>query len=705
LLLVLASPHPPHPPALGSVLGTHRIVRCHLFDHAGGVVSPRAGVDRVRAALDVAGVQTTSHPDGSIRGRCPVHRGETRTSLSLQHYTPRGSDRGRARMRCWAGCDERDVLDLIGLSLGDLYDDPPPPMPGSVVREHVYLDAAANLVGVVRRGEPKTFRPATPTSTGWQAKAGDELPRLPYRLPAVVAAVANGNTIYITEGERDADALATVEITATCNAGGAGKWTDAHAHWLRGAHVAVCRDRDTAGERHAAQVLTTLTGVAASVRLVEPAEGKDVTEHLAAGRTVDDLTDIPIPPNTEHDTPTAAVLVPLATVKPERITWLWKGHLPGGKLCTLDGDPSVSKSTLGVELAARISTGTPWPDGAPCDRGDVLILSAEDGLSDTIRPRLDAAGGDPERVHALTAVRAVTDDGAPCERPPTLADIGPITAAIEQTAARLVIVDVLMAYLPGRVDSHKDQDVRAVLSRLSTMCEDTGAAMILLRHLNKSTAGSPLYRGGGSIGIVGAARAGWLVARDPDDEHTRVLACTKSNLAPEFPSLAYRLESAPGTDVARIVWTGESTHHAGDLLRTERDDSDARRVDTWLLDLLNQHHGKATANTVNTAADAAGFSTDQIKRAKKRCRIESVKAGMDGGWVWVAPTEEGMKGAKGAPLTDPPPSPPSVPPSEPVCDRCLHPSPEALILGRCRVCAYPTERHDPTPPATSERTT
>jgi hypothetical protein len=118
-----------------------------------------------------------------------------------------------------------------------------------VTREHVYLGPSLDLVGVVRRTEPKSFRPATPTTTGWQARSNEELKRIPYLLPAVVAAVAKGETVYVVEGERDADALAAVEIAATCNAGGAGKWTADHAHWLKGAAVVVWQDRDEPGRK------------------------------------------------------------------------------------------------------------------------------------------------------------------------------------------------------------------------------------------------------------------------------------------------------------------------------------------------------------------------------------------------------------------------------------------------------------------------
>jgi len=388
-----------------------------------------------------------------------------------------------------------------------------------------------------------------------------------------------------------------------------------------------------------------------------------------------------------------AVLVELSTVTPERLSWLWEGRLPAGKIVLIDGDPSVGKSTLAVELAAHVSMGKPWPDGATCELGGVLILSAEDGLADTIRPRLDAAGGDPTRVHALTAVRVIDEKGKPRERPPTLADIDAITRAIRRTGATLVVIDVMMAYLPGKIDSHKDQDIRSVLSRLTKVGEETGCTFVMLRHLNKAAGGSPMYRGGGSIGIVGAARAAYLVARDPDDPETRVMACVKSNLAREPESLSYRLESAPGSDVARVVWTGASTLDAAGLLRSDRDEGDDRsEVDAWLLDLLDQYGGSVNAKDGQKLTRDAGYSIDQVKRAKKRLGVRSIKSGMGSGWDWVLPVEESTEGSEGGGSLSAAPFAPFVPPSAtdlPValCTRCR--SGPAAVLGKCRSCAYP----------------
>jgi RecA-family ATPase len=387
----------------------------------------------------------------------------------------------------------------------------------------------------------------------------------------------------------------------------------------------------------------------------------------------------------------AVTVVTLADVTPERVEWLWDGRLPAGKLVVLDGDPSVGKSTLAIDWAACLSTGTPWPDNTRCPMGAVLVLSAEDGLADTIRPRLDAAGGDPTRVHALTDVTYRDDDGNLRRRSVTLADVEQIERAVQAYAVRLVIIDVLMAYLPGKVDSHKDQDIRTVLARLSDMAGSTGCCVLLLRHLNKSSGGNPLYRGGGSIGIVGAARAGFVAAADPDDEARRVLACTKSNLAPMPPSLAYRLVGADN-GVARVEWLGSSSATAATLLAAhERDDERTERDEAaeWLIDYLTANGGQAKAGDAIKAAAGDGIARATLDRARKRVGVTSVKAGMQGGWVWSLDSRRSHEEPEDLSSQDVRPSRPSVSSS-----RCRHgmaggDQPDDFVKGRlaCPQCA------------------
>jgi hypothetical protein len=330
----------------------------------------------------------------------------------------------------------------------------------------------------------------------------------------------------------------------------------------------------------------------------------------------------------------SVALTRLADVKPERVEWLWSGWLPRGKPVTLDGDPGLGKSTLALEFTATVTAGGAWPDGTRCDYpGAVLLMSAEDGLADTVRPRLDAAGADVTRVHAIEGVPMIDESGEVVLRPPTLADVSAVEEAIIHTDARLLIVDVIMAYLPSGTDSHRDQDVRRVLSRLASVANRTGCTVLLLRHLNQAKGGDPLYRGGGSIGIVGAARAGMLVAADPDDPERRVLASVKSNLGPPPESQAYRLVDAGAHGVARVQWEGRTDHTARTLLADhgDGDDEDRREVDDWLTAYLQEDGGAANARDVIRDGKLAGFSEDILKKARKRMRLNTNRHGFGKG--------------------------------------------------------------------------
>lgn len=386
-------------------------------------------------------------------------------------------------------------------------------------------------------------------------------------------------------------------------------------------------------------------------------------------------------------------LTRLADVTPERVDWLWPGRLPAGKIATLDGDPGLGKSTLALNIAATITRGGTWPDGSAAPAGDVLLLSAEDGLADTVRPRLDAAGADVTRVHAIEGKTLIDPDtGQRYLRPLSLADVVDLGNAIKQTAARLLIVDVLMAFLPAGTDSHKDQDIRRVLSALAAAGERNRCTVLLLRHLNKAKGGDPLYRGGGSIGIVGAARSGLLVAADPDDPTRRILASVKSNLGVMPDSLAYRLVDSPAHGVAGIVWEGVTDHNAHGLLAGPGPEGteDRNDIDQWLTALLA--NGSVKATEVYSAADAAGYNKDQAKRAKKRLGIIAERPVNPGPWFWSL----NAQGADEAGSTTDSQNPCSLLPvrsdgvSDPENQGREHSAPECSLL--------PDEATEPTPP-------
>ena len=289
-----------------------------------------------------------------------------------------------------------------------------------------------------------------------------------------------------------------------------------------------------------------------------------------------------------------------------------------------------------LDLIARRSRGQSLPgDGREEEASGAVIMSAEDGIADTIRPRLEAAGADLERVAVLSAVR----DREGRARPPSLPDdLEALRYSIRQTEARLVVVDPLMAYLNSRIDSHRDQDIRGSLHQLARLAEDTGVALVCIRHLNKTSGSHPLYQGGGSIGIIGAVRAGLLVAPDPKDETRRVLAMSKSNLGPIPPSLAYRI--VPVGDTSRVEWEGEVDCSAKALLAVQREDGapagPGEEAESFLREVLAD--GPAPARDVQRQAKEVGISYATLRRAKDRLEVHATKLGGrfggDPAWYW-----------------------------------------------------------------------
>jgi hypothetical protein len=289
-----------------------------------------------------------------------------------------------------------------------------------------------------------------------------------------------------------------------------------------------------------------------------------------------------------------------------------------------------------MDLAARVAAGLAMPDGTPCEAAGVVVLNAEDGLDDTVLPRLLAAGGDPERVLMLNTV----PDGQSERLIAIPHDLLYLKMAVAHMRARLVVIDPIMAFLGGEVNSHRDQDCRRALHPLAKLAEETGAAVLVVRHLNKMTGGNPLYRGGGSIGIIGAARSGLLVAKDPDNPDRRVLASTKCNLAKLPASLLFDLTLSP-EGALRVGWMGESTHTAESLLAAPRDDEDRDAVQEAVGVLRTiLENGPMPVADVKKDARKAGVFERTLLRAKAILGVKSRKLGFTGTgvWQWSLPT-------------------------------------------------------------------
>ncbi len=376
------------------------------------------------------------------------------------------------------------------------------------------------------------------------------------------------------------------------------------------------------------------------IRVANTTSGATVYRRIGANRNAAACS--PIPSARPRPKP---VLTKLSDVKPERVEWLWADRIPLGKLTLVAGDPGLGKSLVTCDIAARVSSGTPWPDRKSelGVAGSVILLSAEDDAADTIVPRLMAAGAIRENIRTLSGI--VNLDGT---RAVFTLEHGlqPLEIALEQSpGCRLVIIDPISAFL-GRTDSHKNADLRALLGPLAELAARCHVAVVAVTHLSKSGGDKAIYRAIGSVAFTATARAVWLVARDPDDNKRRLFLPTKANLAPEAPGLAYHIGSRPVQEVRAslpvVVWETEPIRITADEAlaaengrRGSHDRSARDHAAAWLRELLSG--GPVPAQDVKDAAASAGYAWRTIRRAEYELGVISRKIGMNAGWLWELP--------------------------------------------------------------------
>jgi len=558
--------------------------------------------------LDVLLEALEAHGCEPRRGqaKCPSHDDRV-SSLSY-------GERDKAPvLACHAGCAPDEVIQALGLVWADLYE---PPVSTNVdkriVATYDYTDEADMLLYQVVRWSPKGFSQRQPNPGGdtwfWNLQG---VVRVPYRLPDLLKAVKAGRWVLLTEGEKDADALRALGFASTTTAGGAGSWDPALASFFRDAQVCCLPDNDDPGRAYMARVAADLQGIASDVRVLTlPVALKgDVTDWLVAGGTADALKTLVTACESSGASPgrlaPGLMVIRASEVVPEDLTWFWEGRVPYGAIALIDGHPGQGKSTLSLALVARAST-----EGVTS-----ILLSAEDSLSNTIVPRLMAHEADLTKV---LSVASVTPLDAP-ERPWQLPDDLPyLRELIVNTGARLVVIDPLASFLSAAHNMNNDQHVRRALHPLATLAQETGAAILCVRHLRKSREEGPaLVQGGGSIGIIGAARAGLLVASDPHNPDLHVVAVTKLNLGQPGPALAFRLETDDKYGCAKVVWCGTSPHTAETLLAHVDEDTveDVGLAADFLKRILNRD--EVPVPDVLRLCRAQGITDKNLARARR----------------------------------------------------------------------------------------
>jgi putative DNA primase/helicase len=337
----------------------------------------------------------------------------------------------------------------------------------------------------------------------------------------------------------------------------------------------------------------------------------------------------------------AVIVRRISDIEAKPISWLWPGRIARGKVSMIAGHPGLGKSQITAALAAVVTTGGKWPvDRTACDLGSVFLLNAEDDAADTIRPRLEAAGADVKRVEIIEAVSdGFHADGRENRRSFSLkADLGALDALLAgRSDIALVVIDPVSAYLSG-VDTHVNADVRAILAPLGELAARHGVAIVCVSHLNKGGGmnkpgvGDALLRVSGSLAFVAAARAAYIVVRDPENNARRLLLPAKNNVGREQAGLAFTVEShllAGGIETSRVLWESEPvTMTADEAMAAPMPDED-RTMTEEASDMLREAllPGPSLAKDLKRQAMDAGISDKALRTARLRLGVAVEREG------------------------------------------------------------------------------
>ena len=335
-------------------------------------------------------------------------------------------------------------------------------------------------------------------------------------------------------------------------------------------------------------------------RRAEIADGKYLSEAIYGLRE---------PPQEE-----TVEIIRMSEVDTQTVEWLWKPYIPFGKVTIIQGNPGEGKTTLALCLCAACTNRKPFPLMPEHEPFNVIYQTAEDGLGDTVKPRLMEAEADLDRVLVIDESKQELSLSDEC-----------IEKAIRQNGARLIILDPIQAYVGEKTDMNKANEIRPIFRRLAEVAERTACAVILIGHLNKAAGGQSAYRGLGSIDFRAAARSVLLIGRVKREPNIRVIVHDKSSLAPEGKPMAFCLDPETGFE-----WVGEYDITADELLSGAGGNTATKteQAETLILDLLADEN-EMTSEEVMKAAAEVGISERTLKTARRNLetRIEVKRRG------------------------------------------------------------------------------
>ena len=329
----------------------------------------------------------------------------------------------------------------------------------------------------------------------------------------------------------------------------------------------------------------------------------------------------------------ATKLINMVDIKAIDVDWLWYPYIPVGKVTNMVGDPGEGKSHASLAIATSITLGTPILPGLPAvGPGNILIASAEDGLNDTLRPRLDRLHAVVNRIFVIDGLFTFDETGT-----------ARLENYINQVNPILTIIDPLTAYMGEKFSSNQSSHVRLIMSRLAGLADQYNTAIITIRHLNKNSANTKaIYRDAGSIDFSGAARSVLLVGTNPETEE-RAIVHIKSNLAPKGKSISFEL-----TDT--FYWKGESEITDRDILLAESSKRAIDEAEEFLQEILS--YGPIKADEIIAESVKREIKDRTLKRAKSNLGVVSYRKAEKGKrgsgvWYWKLPDIKDAKKNEG----------------------------------------------------------
>lgn len=564
--------------------------------------------------------------------RCPAHN-DNKNSLSISV-----GDNGKLLFNCFAGCEFEDIKTSLGISFNGNGNQK------KIGAVYKYTGEKGKLLYENVRFEPKDFRQRHYDSNGREIWNLDGVRRVPYRLQDLVQ-LPKHYAFVMAEGEKDCDTLTEIGLVATNHK----NWKQEFNYLLKGKNVVLFQDHDRAGVMQVEKTAKLIFGSCKAIKIVDcfadenlpDKHGKDVSDYLKKHTKDEVLELIRKTPDWKPSVDEANSIKPddnelkvvcLTDVIAEKIVWLWNPFIPIGEFTILEGIEGLGKSWTCCAIACAVADGKklPFSESEPITPGNVLILSAEDSLSHTVKPRLVVMGANLDRIFAIDEVFSFSD----------FKDFIKFQAIVAEYEPRLIIIDPMFSYTGGK-DLNQESASRPIARKLIEIAQKYQCAIIGVRHIGKSKGnGDARAAGLGSISWRASARSVLLVGKDEETNEIAIVQ-TKSNLA-EKSKIAVGFELRNG----QFYWCSQPSSLTAERMLSQPKDDEAKAEQSEATEFLREvlNDGERFSKDVQREARDTGITQYALRKARAILNVECFKKGGtfggEKGWYIRLPKNE-----------------------------------------------------------------